>query len=227
MARQMTFDLPARTAVGREDFFLSPANEQAVARLDAPEGWPNARLALVGPEGSGKSHLIEVWRAATGARVLAAEDLAEADVPGIDGPLALDSVFDRETPARATEETLFHLINHMALNRLPLLLASRRPPARWPVSLPDLKSRAAATDTVLIGAPDDALLAAIYVKLFTDRQLAVSAELIPWLVARCERSCAAAARAVAALDAAGLAEKRALTVPFARRVLDKLHGVAR
>jgi chromosomal replication initiation ATPase DnaA len=69
-------------------------------------------------------------------------------------------------------------------------------------------------------APDDALLEALLVKLFADRQLAVGEELLRYLLARMERSFAAARALVAALDRAALAEGRAVTIPLARRVLE-------
>lgn len=217
MAEQLTFDLPARESRARGDFFVSEANRLAVARLDATEGWPNGKLVLVGPEGAGKSHLAEVWAEAEGATRLHPADLATLDVPAIAGPVVLDPI---EELTAAEEEPLFHLHNHLAAARHPFLLVARTPPSSWPLALPDLKSRMAAADVVRIEPPDDALLAAVLVKLFADRQLAIAPEVIGWLAARIERSFAEAARVVAALDAAALAEGRAVTRPLARRVLD-------
>jgi chromosomal replication initiation ATPase DnaA len=85
--------------------------------------------------------------------------------------------------------------------------------------LPDLRSRLLAAPSVAIGAPDDALLGAVLAKLFTDRQLQVSPEVIEWLLRRIERSFAGARGAVARLDAAALALKRPVTVLLAREVL--------
>ena len=123
----------------------------------------------------------------------------------------------------AEEEALFHLHNHLAAQGLPLLLIARQPPALWPLALPDLKSRMEATDTVRIDEPDDALLTALIVKLFADRQIEVPPSLLTWLVSRIDRSFAAVDAAVAALDDAALAEKRPVTRDLARRVLDKRH----
>lgn len=217
MAEQLIFDLPVRESRARGDFFVSAANRMAVARLDATGNWPNGKLVLVGPEGAGKSHLAEVWAEAEGATRLHPADLAALDVPAIDSPVALDPI---EGLTAAGEEPLFHLHNHLVGARHPFLLVARTPPSSWPLALPDLKSRMSASDLVRIEPPDDALLAAVLVKLFADRQLAVAPEIIGWLAARIERSFAEAARVVAALDAAALAEGRAVTRPFARRILD-------
>ncbi|MGI9390761.1 MAG: HdaA/DnaA family protein, partial [Boseongicola sp.] len=120
------------------------------------------------------------------------------------------------------EESLLHLHNHMAHTGLALLLTAQTPPSRWEFELPDLASRMQASDVVKIDPPDDALLAAMLVKLFEDRQLGVSPELIQWLVNRCERSFASIQSVVAALDTAALSEKRAITRQLAADVLDKL-----
>ena len=228
MAEQLTFQLPVRTAQGRGDFFVSGANALAVQRLDDTSTWTNGKLALIGPEGAGKSHLAHVWTKANGGLpVTNVSALPSCDIPDIDGPVAIE-VQDHLFPASAKEEeALFHFHNHMTAQRHPILFVARTPPARWDIALPDLKSRMLATDIVQIEAPDDALLSAMLVKLFTDRQIQITPDLIPWLITHSERSFAAINHLVAALDAAALAEKRAITRPLARRVLDKLDTDAR
>lgn len=219
MAEQLTFDLPVKVSRDRGDFFVSEANRLAVARLDAPETWPNRKLVLTGPEGAGKSHLAHVWAEAHGTWPERPGDLVNADISKVDGPMLIE-VDGPMTPDE--EEMLFHLHNHMGTMGLPLLLVAREAPSRWPIALPDLKSRLEAAEVVRIDEPDDALLAAVLVKLFADRQLQVPPDLIGWLVTRMERSFAAAQRLVAAIDDTALAERRGITRPLAQQVLDKL-----
>jgi len=219
MARQLTFDLPVRTALGRGDFFVSAANAQALARISDWANWPLGKLALVGPEGAGKTHLAHVWAEEAGGDVLDAGDINALDVTAIGTALAIDGA---DSLSRDAETALFHLHNHLAAQRLPLLLIGRSAPARWDIALPDLKSRLDAADVTRIEPPDDALLAAVLVKLFADRQLHVSPRVIDWLLPRIERSFAFAQRLVAALDRAALAEGRAVTRPVAARVLEAL-----
>ena len=218
MARQLTFDLPVRESRTRGDFFVSEANALAVARLDDPSTWPNAKLVLVGPEGAGKTHLAHVWAEQSDGEVLTPDDLADLDIPGITQPVALDRADD--IIARQ-EESVFHLHNHLGASGLPFLLIAETPPARWSLGLPDLKSRMSATDSVRINGPDDALLAAVLVKQFADRQLAVAPSVIDWLVLHMDRSFAEARRLVDLLDKAALAEGRAITRPLAQRIIAK------
>lgn len=216
---QLAFDLPVRPALGREDFFVSPANELALAALDAGD-WPQGKMLLIGPEGSGKSHLAHVWAGDRGARIVRAADLPGSDLPE-PGPIVIEDA-DRIAGHAAAEVALFHLHNHILAAGAPLLVTARSAPRDWGIALPDLASRMQATATAQLLAPDDALLAAVLVKLFADRQLAVTPTLIPWLVSRMDRSFAAARRIVAELDALSLARGTAVTRALAAEVLDML-----
>lgn len=214
---QLALDLGARTAYGLEDFLVAESNRAAVAWIDAWPDWPGGALALTGPAGSGKTHLAQVWRARSAARPIDPAALATRLPPELigDAPaLLLDGL-----AAPVPERPLLHLLNHLAEQRRHLLIVAREPPARWAIALPDLGSRLAALPAVAIGAPDDALLGAVIVKLFHDRQLAVPTEVVDYLLPRMERSLSAAQNLVAALDRAALAGRRPLTVVLARTVL--------
>jgi chromosomal replication initiation ATPase DnaA len=221
MAEQLTFRLPARPALGRGDFFVSPANAAAVEVVAADGLWPLGKLALVGPEGSGKTHLVHVWAAETGARIVAARDLAEADLPGLAAPdrVAVEDA-DAALGAPGAERALFHLHNLLQAGGGRLLLTARTPPARWAVALPDLRSRVAGMTVAELARPDDALLAAVLVKLFADRQIAVAPPLVAYLAQRIDRSFAAARDVVDRLDRAALSEGRPVSRALAARLLD-------
>ena len=219
-SRQLVLDLPVRPALGRADFFVSPANAIAVAMVDRWPDWPMRRLAVVGPQGAGKSHLAHVWSARAGAAILPVEALAELALGEIAETAAL-AVEDADRVGALgadAEEALFHLCNRLAA-RGSLMLSGREPPARWPVALPDLASRLEAAPVARLEPPDDALLGAVLVKLFSDRQIVVGLDLVNYLVARIDRSFAAAESLVARLDQAGLARHRPITVRLAAEVL--------
>lgn len=216
MSRQLTFDLPVRPALGREDFFIAPSNALAVAALDGGN-WPGSKMLLIGPEGAGKSHLAQVWAGTAGALVLDAEMLGST-LPDPDA-LVVENA-DSIAGDLAAETSLFHLHNHMQARATPLLLTARSAPAFWGMVLPDLASRLQATAIATLLPPDDALLSAVLVKLFADRQLDVPATLIPWLVTRMDRSFGAARHIVAALDAAALARGGPVTRTLAAELLD-------
>jgi chromosomal replication initiation ATPase DnaA len=211
-------DLATRPALGRADFFVAEPNRLALALVDRWPNWPGRRLAVAGPEGSGKTHLAHVWAARAGARIVPA-----AALPGLMTGLAADAALavedaDRVAGRPEAEEALFHLCNRLAVAG-SLMLTGRLPPAQWPVRLPDLASRLDAAPVARLEPPDDALLAAVLVKLFADRQIAVAPGLIGYLVARMDRGFAAAEALVARLDRAGLARHRRITPRLAAEVL--------
>ncbi|WP_114967118.1 DnaA ATPase domain-containing protein [Alkalilacustris brevis] len=221
MSRQLVLDLPVRPALGRENFLVAPSNALAVRAVEDAAQWPGGKLALIGAAGAGKTHLAHVWAAETGATIIAARNLAGADIDRLarQGHVAVEDAEALCGDATA-ERALFHLHNHLLGMDGRLLITARTPPARWPIALPDLASRMQATQTATIEPPDDTLLAAVLVKLFADRQIAVQPELIAYLLRRMERSLAAAARLVAALDARALAEQRPVSRSLAAQVLD-------
>jgi chromosomal replication initiation ATPase DnaA len=218
---QLPLDLGHLPALGREDFMVAPSNEMAVKWLERWPGWGRPALAIYGPPGAGKTHLAHVFAARLGeakmaACVIAPETLAVEVIPALLGEARAAIIDGAE---RAPETALLHLFNLVVERGGSLLLLSREPPARWGVKLADLRSRLNATPAVALEAPNDALLAAVLVKLFADRQLSVGEDVVAYLLRRIERNFAGARAAVDSLDRAALAEKRAITVALARRVL--------
>ena len=218
MIRQLAFDLPDLQAMTREHFFAAPSNALALQTVEGWRDWPGRKLLLVGPEGAGKTHLAHIWAALADAAILPAEGLPETDIAGLSGRAVVVEDADRIGGAEAQ---LFHLHN-LATTTGALLMTARTPPRDWGLRLPDLISRMQATPIAHLDSPDDALLSAVLVKLFADRQVAVPANLIPYLVSRMPRSIGAARALVAALDAQSLALGRPITRALAGEVLDRL-----
>ncbi|HMK68709.1 MAG TPA: DnaA/Hda family protein [Stellaceae bacterium] len=218
---QLALDLGHRAALGEADFMVAPCNVQAVQWIDRWPDWPAPALTIHGPPGCGKTHLARVFAQRSGAALIDAMALSNERVPDLLGACRAAVVDDAE---RAQPEALLHLYNLLAERGGHLLLTAGEAPARWPDTLPDLRSRLAAAPTIPVAPPDDALLAALLVKLFRDRQLAIGDDLLRFLLPRMERSFESARRLVAALDKAALSERRAITVPLARAVLGRDQG---
>jgi len=204
--RQLALALDHAESYAREDFLSGPCNEDALALVDAWPDWPARAIALVGPEGSGKTHLATIWAAAAGARVASARMLTEADLPAA---LATGALVVEDAVAMADERALFHLINLAREEDAYLLFTARTVPPLWPASLPDLMSRLRALPVVTLRAPDDAMLRGVMVKLAADRQLPLDETVVAYLLTHIERSFAAARAAVIALDKEALRQGRA------------------
>jgi len=207
--RQLVLALGHAESFAREDFLAGPSNRAALALIERWPDWPAPAMALVGPEGSGKSHLAAIWADASGARVLAGRLLGEVDLPTAlaTGALVLEDV----DPVGLDERALFHLINLVREQGAFLLITARQPPAGFPVGIRDLASRLRSVPAVTLAAPDDALLRALLVKLAADRQLAVDEALVTYLANRIERSFAAARAAVERLDQEAMRRHRPVT----------------
>jgi chromosomal replication initiation ATPase DnaA len=194
---QLALSLDHAESYAREDFLSGPCNEAAFGLIDCWPDWPANAVALVGPEGSGKTHLATIWAAAAGARVISAHALDEA---ALRSALATGALLVEDAGLTLDERALFHLINLAREDGAYLLFTARLAPSAWPVSIPDVMSRLRAMPVVTLEAPDDAMLRAVIVKLAADRQLAIDESVVRYLSTRIERSFAAARAAVIALD---------------------------
>ncbi|MDD3445622.1 MAG: DNA replication protein [Zavarzinia sp.] len=217
---QIPLDLPFRTALGRADLIVHAGNETAVQWLARWPDWPGRVLALAGPAASGKSHLANVWATDAGALRLDAGALTVNAVPDFAGRPVLIEAAD----GIVDEVALFHLINLTREQEGFLLLTARAAPARWPVALPDLRSRLGAVPVARLGLPDEATLSALIAKLLADRQLTLDARLLDWVVTRIDRTPAAAAALVSALDRESLRVGGKLNTALVRRVVSAFSG---
>lgn len=224
MPEQLSFDLPVRPALGRDDFFVSPSNAAAVATIERWPDWPGRKLLLIGPVGAGKTHLTHVWAALSGAEIIAAETLGAQDIPALaQSHVAVENA-ERLAGDRVAEEALFHLHNLVLAEGQSLLLSSARAPNLWGTHLPDLDSRMQGTSAVTLAAPDDALLGAVLMKLMSDRQIAPAPDMIAYLVARIDRSFEAARDIVERLDRAAMSRGTRINRTLARELLDSAGG---
>ena len=214
-ARQLPLNLPQRQAYGREDFLVTQSNEAAVALIDDWPNWPTYGAMIIGPAGSGKSHLVEVWRQKTGAQIFTASmltiDLAATLFDNQTLALEIKGPFD--------ERAVFHLLNLARQEHGHILITSPASLQDWSVKIPDLLSRLQALPAVFILPPDDALLRGVIVKHFNDRQINVDEATISYILLRMPRSLAAARALVAQIDQQALAEHAEITRPFVSRIM--------
>jgi chromosomal replication initiation ATPase DnaA len=207
--RQLALALEHAQNFAREDFLEGSSNAAALALVSRWPDWPDRAAVLVGPAGSGKSHLAAIWAAEAGARFVAARALADADVPAAlaTGTLVIEDLAEGAVDERA----LFHLLNLAREEGAYLLLTARKQPAAWTIALRDLASRLRALPVVTVAPPDDPLLRAVIVKMCADRQLAIDEALVAYLTTHIDRSFAAARQAVEWLDHEALRQQRPVT----------------
>lgn len=219
---QFVLDLPHRAALSAEDFFVSRSNAAAVALIDRWPGWALASALVVGQRATGKTHLGHVWRLRSNAAQVSAAALAESAIAALQraGALLVEDL-DRGI---ADERVLFHLLNMAREQNLSVLLTSARLAGELDVALPDLRSRLRALPMVAIEMPDEALLRAVLIKLFADRQLAVEPHVVARIALHMERSMSAAGAIVAEIDRRALALQRRVTRALVAQAMAAIHN---
>lgn len=212
----MSLGLKAAPAVTRQTFAVSATNAEAATALDAFPDGVTPVLAVVGPHGAGKSHLLTAWADRTGAALLSGELAAVADLAALEGrPVALDDA------DRTDDETLFHLINMAGRDGAGLVLSAREAPSAWQAALPDLRSRLNAARVVRVGEPDDAVLRGVLIRFFAEASVRPSNDLLEYLVRRIERSVPEAREVVRGLIEYAAPQQRPVTRALAREVLER------
>ncbi len=210
---QLALDLRIREATERSDFLVSACNEDAVRWIDAWPDWPSSAMVLTGPAGCGKTHLGMVWKRATAA-------VEFSDVTELSDFSNAANILVEDVDRMAGDADIFHLYNAVRAAGGTVLFTARIPPARWKGRLPDLVSRLSAVANVDIQPPDDVLIGAVVLKMLADQHLQVEPEVLRYIVERTERSFEAARSLAANLNRVSLAERRAITIPLARQVLN-------
>ncbi|MFN3229782.1 MAG: chromosomal replication initiator DnaA [Asticcacaulis sp.] len=213
MAQQLRLDLYSPEQYNPEAFVASVSNGRAWDAVQAPQGWISNALAIIGPEGTGKTHLAHVFADRHQAVWLEPSDPDRPDFERLRGrPVVLDNA-DQADP-----ETLFHLINLSQSDGGRLLLTARDHPVSWPSPISDLRSRLNALQVIDLDKPDDGLLRVILERLFAQRAIRPSSELLAYLANRIERSVPAARTIVTDLDEKS--DGRGITRHLARMILD-------
>lgn len=223
-AQQIPLDLATRPALGRQHFLIGPSNQDAVNWIDLWPDWPAPLLLICGPAASGKTHLAAVWQEKTGAAVIRPENLltqSAEEIAAQGQSIVLDGI-DPWLGDRDAETALFHLYNIFKEEGRSFLATSRMSPTQSDFAIADLASRFRAAPLAVIKAPDDILLGSVLIKLFSDRQINVSSEVIGYILPRMERSFSAVRDIVEQADQLALSRKRRISIPLMREVLSSL-----
>lgn len=213
--QQLPLDLPHRQALAREDFLITASNAAAIELIDQWPNWPSYGALILGPAGSGKSHLTEVWRQKTGALFCRVKEINVGGVP----ELLSANCLAIEIATAFDERALFHTLNTAKQQGAHILLTAENAPSQWNLKIPDLLSRLNALPIVSILPPDDELLRGVLIKLFDDRQIPLDETTLNYILLRMPRSLQTARTLVAAIDQQALIAKAEITKHFVARIL--------
>jgi len=214
--RQLALDLPVAAQMGVEDFLVSPSNEAAFSVVERWPDWNDPVLLVVGPPGAGKSHLAAIFAVRSHAWTIPADVLRGADVPHL---VSAGALVVEDCDRGVDEAALFHLLNAARERRTSVVLTAGSGPDAWGLATADLLSRLRLAPMARLEPPDDALVRAVLVKLFVERQMVVDTSVVDYIALHIDRSVAAARDFVALLDREGLARRRRITRALASEVL--------
>jgi chromosomal replication initiation ATPase DnaA len=215
---QLVFDLPYVPSWDEADFFITSQNERALGLVTQWPHWHSPAAIVSGPQQSGKTYLAKIWQNRSKALFVEPGELAQHFWAEPYTPLIVEDI---DTSA-FDETALFHHLNLAREHGSSILLTAQAAPGQWDLTLPDLRSRIRSYPAMEIQPPDEEHLAAILVKHFSDRQIEVAPDVISYLIARMERSMAAAQQVTAHIDRLALAERRKITRAFAAKVFKTL-----
>jgi chromosomal replication initiation ATPase DnaA len=217
---QLPLPFPRRPNYGRDTYFVTQANRSALELIDRWPDWPSNAAAITAPKGGGKTHLLNVWIHRARAVLIDGREMAISHAAHL--PERFCAAIDDAQFCAATKsgsEALFHILNRAHQEGGYVLLTGEVHPSQWPTGLADLRSRLGAVMTAEIDQPDDTLMAAVLTKLFSDFQLSAPPGLVSFIIARIERSYAAAGRLAHAMDNATIGTGRTLSYELADRLI--------
>lgn len=214
MPQQIPFSLPIRTSFAADDFMITPCNDAAAHMV---QSGIHPHLLLLGPTGSGKTHLAHIWKQAAQGQIFSLSTFHVSMPPPASAWLWEDA--DRTLWNVKNQEDAFHFLNLAREQKLRFLITTTTPVKDWSLTLADLRSRLLALPVATINPLDDALVLGLLLKQFHDRQLRVTEEVMNYLIPRLPRDGAQILDIIDALDKAALSSHRAITIPLVKTVV--------
>ena len=219
MNEQLVLGLTLKEALQKEDFFISSSNLEAVTLLDNTDQWGSGVLFLVGPKGSGKTHLSLVWCKENKAKYLKIDSVLQEMEKGLTHDTVcvedIDIIANAERQKKSKiEEGIFHLINGVGNRGGKLLISSSKMPNALSIDLKDLESRLQSFSKTHIKEPDDSLVMALLLKYFNDRQIYIKHSNLTYIATRINRTYSSIYKFVNYIDHKSLVLNAKLTRPF-------------
>ncbi len=211
--RQLILDLVPAQPPTLENF-AAGGNVEALTGL---AGWlaaeaPDTCLLLWGESGAGKSHLL----AASGAIYANAKD--DPKLAGLPEAAAFVAVDNVEALDGDGQIALFNRFNRLRAAGGRLLVAARVPPLQLALR-EDLRTRLGSGQIHRLRPLSDEEKRAALAAQARERGMSLAPEALDYLLARAPRDMRSLAAILAALDRYSLEQKRPLTLPLLRSVL--------
>ena len=216
LSKQLILDLRTIPSMGREDYYVSKSNEEAVKWIDKWPEWLTFGFVVVGPSGAGKSHLANVLKYFSRGILIKNSDIRDTNIMELSDNSCL---ILEDIDTNLSEINLLHLFNFLLENNSKIMITSKIPIKKLNISLADLRSRLSSLPQVNLGLPDDKLISRVIIKQFTDKGVKVDMEVVNYLLKRVDRSFSSINNIVSTVNMASIQSSRKITVPFVRKLL--------
>ena len=216
MSDQLILKFPEHRAYKKEDFYVSPSNEEAFDFIKSWPKWIKRIVNIFGPSGSGKSHLASILKSKTKCLEILPKDLNENIISEFKTKEALIIENFNE---KISEEILFSLWNTALQDNKYFLINSIKPINSYKFKLPDLVSRIKSSLSIGIKLPSDDLISAIIVKNFSDKQIIVEEKHIDYIIKRIDRSYEKISQFILTLDKYSLKKGSPFALKMIKEVL--------
>ena len=228
--RQLPLDFTNRCDLGREDFMVSDCNREAFNLVDSWPHWFGSGLLIYGPKGCGKSHLAHLFidkvRASSASpQKVAIINAAAVNIRNVkrlaeeNTAIAVENVMPKNN-----NEALFHLFNLFNVEGKFMLWTAETAPNLMNFALKDLQTRLNMMPRAAIKEPDDMMLQMLIVKLFNDRQIKITPEILSYIINTAPRSFAYIEALVEEIDKISLAYQSSVNYIIIRKAMEFLQS---
>ena len=216
MNDQLILKFPSHQAYKKEDFYVSPGNQEAYDFINSWPGWIKKIVNIFGPSGSGKSHLASILKNKTSYLQINSNELNEKIFTRYKTKEAL---IIENLDEKISEKLLFALWNVAMQDNKYLMITSKKPIASYKFKLKDLTSRVKSSLIIGIKLPSDDLISVIIAKSFSDKQIKVEKKHIDYIIKRIDRSYEKISQFILILDKYSLKKGKPFSLKLIKEVL--------
>jgi len=216
MNDQLILKFPSHQAYKKEDFYVSPSNQEAYDFINSWPRWIKKIVNIFGPSGSGKSHLASILKNKTSYLQINSNELNEKIFTRYKTKEAL---IIENLDEKISEKLLFALWNVAMQDNKYLMITSKKPIASYKFKLKDLTSRVKSSLIIGIKLPSDDLISVIIAKSFSDKQIKVEKKHIDYIIKRIDRSYEKISQFILTLDKYSLKKRKPFSLKLIKEVL--------
>ena len=216
MSDQLILEFPSHKAYKKEDFYVSPSNQQAYDFINSWPRWIKRTVNIFGPSGSGKSHLASILKNKTSCLQVNSNELNENIFIKYKTKEAL---IIENLDEKISENLLFALWNIALQDNKYLMITSKKSIVSYKFKLKDLASRITSSLIIGIKLPSDDLISVILAKNFSDKQIKVEKKHIDYIIKRIDRSYEKISQFILTLDKYSLKKGSPFALKMIKEVL--------